>query len=88
MKFKSDTTQNAVEIGELKIGDTFIDPKNFSEEVVLMVVNTNGYDCHIGFEDDITEIAAISLTSGELWAYTRIEEVIPVTTEEIKYKIG
>ena len=88
MKFKSDTTQNAVEISELNIGDTFIDSTNFSGEDVFMIINTNGYDCHIGFDDDTSEIAVVNLTSGELWAYTSNEEVIPVSTEEIKYKIG
>lgn len=88
MKFVSDVTQNIVEIGELNIGDTFIDLKNFSETEVFMVINTNGYDCHVGFDDDVSEIAVVNLTSGELWSYTSDEEVIPVETEEIKYKIG
>lgn len=88
MKFKSDTTQNTVEIGELNIGDTFIDPKNFTGEDVFMIINTNGYDCHVGFDDDVSEIAVVNLTSGELWAYTRDEDVVPVETEEIKYRIS
>lgn len=88
MKFNSDKTQNTVEICELKIGDTFIDIKNFSSEEVFMIVKINSYDCHIEFTDDASEIATVNLTTGELWAYTRDEEVIPVTTEKIKYKIG
>lgn len=88
MKFKSDITQNTVEIGELDIGDTFIDLKNFDREDVFMIINTNGYDCHVEFDDGVSEIAVVNLTSGELWSYTRDEDVVPVETEEIKYKVG
>ena len=44
MKFKSDVTENMVEIGELDVGDTFIDVRNFGGEKVLMVVRKKGYD--------------------------------------------
>ena len=88
MKFKSNSVLNAVAIGTLTIGDTFIDLKNFSEEEVFMVINTNGYDCHVEFFENDSTIAVVNLTSGELWAYTSNEEVIPVSTKEIKYKIG
>lgn len=88
MKFTSDFTENIVEIGELSIGDTFIDVKNFSREKVFMVVNTKGYDCNVEFDDGVSQIAVVNLTTGELWSYTNDEEVIPVSTEEIKYKIG
>lgn len=88
MKFKSDVTENMVEIGELDVGDTFIDVKNFGGEKVLMVVRNEGYDCRVEFDDGVSEIAVVNLVTGELWSYTRDEEVIPVETEEIKYKIG
>ena len=88
MKFVSDVTQNVVEIGELNIGDTFIDVKNFDRGNVFMIVNTNGYDCNVEFDDGVSEIAVVNLTTGELWSYTRDEDVVPVETEEIKYKIG
>ena len=88
MKFTSDFTENIVEIGELSIGNTFIDVNNFSREKVFMVVNTKGYDCNVEFDDGMSQIAAVNLTTGELWSYTSDEEVIPVSTEEIKYKIG
>lgn len=88
MKFKSDVTENMVEIRELDIGDTFIDIKNFGGEKVLMVVRSEGYDCRVEFDDDISVIAAVNLVTGELWSYTPDEEVVPVDTEEIKYKIS
>lgn len=87
MKFKSDVTENVVAIGKLNNGDTFIDVKNFSREKVFMVVNTKGYDCNVEFDDGISEIAVVNLTTGELWSYTRDEEVIPVDTGEIEYKM-
>lgn len=88
MKFVSDVTENIVEIGELDIGDTFIDIYNFDRNKVFMIVNTKGYDCNVEFDDGVSQIAVVNLTTGELWSYTSDEEVIPVETEEIKYKIG
>lgn len=87
MKFKLNLERGVVEIYELTTGDTFIDLKNFSEEEVLMVVKPAGYDAHIEFDDGVSDIAAINLTTGELWAYTRDEEVVQVETEQIKYRI-
>lgn len=86
MKFKSNT-ENTVEISKLNYGSTFIDLKNFDREVVFMVLNPDGYDNRIEFEDGVSAIAAVNLTTGELWSYAEDEEVIPVKTEEIKYKI-
>ena len=88
MKFKSDITEHMVEIGELDVGDTFIDVKNFDRGNVFMIVNTKGYDCNVEFDDGVSEIAVVNLTTGELWSYTRDENVVPVETEERKYKIG
>lgn len=82
MKFKTGK-MNMVEIGELNISDTFIDTINFDSETVFMVISTSGYDCNIKFDDERTTIAAVNLTSGEVWAYRTDEEVIPVETEEI-----
>lgn len=87
MKFKLDVESGVVEIYELTTGDTFIDIKNFSEEEVFMVVKPAGYDCHIEFDDGVSDIVAVNLTTGELRSYTRDEEVVQVKTEEIKYKI-
>ena len=87
MKFKSETRNNVVEISKLNIGDTFIDVANFDEETVLMVVRNKGFDCHVEYEDDMSEIAAVNLVTGELWSYARHEEVVQVETEEIKYTI-
>lgn len=85
MKFKSNSVLNAVAIGTLTIGDTFIDLKNFSEEEVFMVINTNGYDCHVEFFENDSTIAVVNLTSGELWAYEPDEKVIQVEMEEVIY---
>ena len=85
MKFKSNSVKNVVEIITLEIGDTFIDLNNFNETEVFMVVTTNGYDCTVRFDDDDLCIAAINLTSGEMWAYKRNEEVIPVEIGEVIY---
>lgn len=87
MKFKSDVSFKKVEIGSLDFGTTFIDTTNFTEDNVLMVLPTHGYDCNIDFLDGASTIAAVSLSTGELWAYRALEEVIPVETEEVKYKI-
>ena len=86
MKFKSNSVLNAVAIGTLTVGDTFIDLKNFSESEVFMIVTTNGYDCHVEFfDDDTSEIAVVNLTSGELWSYEPDEKVIQVEMEEVIY---
>ena len=85
MKFKSNSVLNAVAIGTLTIGDTFIDLKNFSEEEVFMVINTNGYDCHVEFFENDSTIAVVNLTSGELWAYEPDEKVIQVEVEQVIY---
>ena len=85
MKFKSNSVLNAVAIGTLTIGDTFIDLKNFSEEEVFMVINTNGYDCHVEFFENDSTIAVVNLTSGELWAYEPDEKVIQVEMERVIY---
>ena len=85
MKFVSDVTQNVVEIGELNIGDTFIDVKNFDRGNVFMIVNTNGYDCNVEFDDGVSEIAVVNLTTGELWSYNVNDEVVQVFVEEITY---
>lgn len=87
MKFKSNTDFKKVEICTLDFGTTFIDTTNFSEEEVLMVLPSHGYDCNIDFLDGVSTIAAVSLSSGEMWAYSATEEVIPVETEEVRYKI-
>ena len=87
MKFKSSKLTKMVKIGELRQGDTFIDPANdFSEEEVFMVISMIGYDCNIEFDNDDDSIAAVSLTTGDLWSYRITEEVIPVTTVEITFK--
>lgn len=85
MKFKLNSVLNAVAIGTLTVGDTFIDLKNFSESEVFMIVATDGYDCHVEFHDDDSTIAVVNLTSGELWAYEPNEEVIQVEMEEVIY---
>lgn len=85
MKFKSNSALNAVAIGNLRIGDTFIDLKNFNESEVFMIVTTSGYDCHVEFFEDDSTIAAVNLTSGELWAYEPDEKVVQVETEEVIY---
>lgn len=87
MKFNADKLNNRVEIGELNIGDTFIDTDNFDTNHVFMIITTNGYDCHVGFDVDEATIAAIDLTNGQLWSYKEDEEVIPVETEEVKFKV-
>lgn len=86
MKFNAGKIHNVVEIGELGMGDTFIDPDNFTYDHVFMVITARGYDCHVDFDDDST-IAVIDLTSGELWSYKEDEEVVPVETEEVKFKV-
>lgn len=85
MKFKSNSVINAVEIVTLEVGDTFIDLNNFNETEVFMVITTDGYDCTVRFDDGFSSIAAINLTSGEMWAYKRNEEVIPVEIGEVIY---
>jgi len=85
MKFKSNSVLNAVAIGTLTVGDTFIDLKNFSESEVFMIVTTDGYDCHIEFYDDFSTIAVVNLTTGELWVYEPDEKVIQVEMEEAIY---
>jgi hypothetical protein len=50
-----------------------------------MVITTDGYDCTVRFDDGLSSIAAINLTSGEMWAYKRDEEVIPVEIGEVIY---
>lgn len=87
MKFNAGKITNVVEIGELSVGDTFIDPNNFNNDHVFMVITATGYDCHVGFDDDASGYAAVDLTSGELWAYREDEEVTPVETEEVKFKV-
>lgn len=87
MKFNAGKINNVVEIGELGVGDTFIDPDNFNNDHVFMIITATGYDCHVGFDDDESGIAAVDLTSGELWSYRTDEEVIPVETEEVKFKV-
>lgn len=86
MKFKPDVITNEVVIDTLNVGDTFIDAYNFDETRVFMVVKKNGYDCNIEFEEPTEQIAAVDLTTGELWAYRPAEEVIKVEVEEISYK--
>ena len=87
MKFESDANFKKVEIGTLDFGTTFIDTTNFTQEEVLMVLPSHGYDCNVDFLDGVSTIAAVSLVSGEMWAYSATEEVIPVETEEVRYKI-
>lgn len=86
MKFNTDKINNGVKIDELGMGDTFIDLYNFTNDHVFMVITARGYDCHVSFDDEGT-IAVIDLTSGELWSYKEDEEVIPVETEEVKFKV-
>lgn len=87
MKFNAGKVNYAVKIGELSMGDTFIDLGNFTSDRVFMIITAKGYDCHVGFDDDDLTIAAVDLTSGELWSYRTDEEVIPVETEEVKFKV-
>lgn len=87
MKFNAGKINNVVEIGELGMGDTFIDLDNFTNDHVFMVITARGYDCHVDFDDEYSTIAVIDLTSGELWSYKEDEEVIPVETEEVKFKV-
>lgn len=87
MKFNAGKINNAVEIGELGMGDTFIDLDNFTNDHVFMVITAGGYDCHVDFDGEDSTIAVIDLTSGELWSYREDEEVIPVETEEVKFKV-
>lgn len=86
MKFNAGKINNEVEIGELNIGDTFIDPDNFNTDRVFMIITTKSYDCHVGFDNDET-IAVVDLTTGELWGYKEDEEVTPVETEAVKFKV-
>lgn len=85
MKFKSNSVLNSVEVGNLEMGDTFIDAKNFSEAEVFMVIQVRGYDCNVEFQDEVSTVAAINLTSGEMWAYEESEPVIPVEIGEVVY---
>lgn len=86
MKFTSNSLAKSVEIGNLKKGDTFTDPANFSEEQVFMVIDTEGYDCHVNFADDDLTIAVVNLTTGELWSYRTSEDVIPVVVADTSFK--
>lgn len=86
MKFNATKLSTAVKIGKLNVGDTFIDPDNFDNDRVFMVIDDRGYDCHVHFEDNESTIAVINLTSGEMWSYKEDEEVIPVKTEEVKFE--
>ena len=87
MKFNTGKISKTVEIGTLIIGNTFIDPNNFNSEHVFMVVTAKGYDCTVEFDDDVSTIAVVDLTTGELWSYREDEEVIPVETEEVKFNV-
>lgn len=86
MKFNAGKINNEVEIGELNIGDTFIDTDNFDTNHVFMIITAKGYDCRVSFDNDET-IAVVDLTTGEVWGYKEDEEVIPVETEEVKFKV-
>lgn len=89
MKFNEDKlTTTIIKIGELDKGDTFIDLNNFSREEVLMVIEVEGYDCHVAFTDGKSTVPVINLTTGELWGYKANEEVIPVETEEIGFRLS
>lgn len=83
MRFKEKET-NKVRIITLSEGCTFIDPEDFGESQVFMVIKKEGYDCSIDFDEEYS-IAAINLTTGELWSYNVDDEVVQVFVEEITY---